>query len=111
MDGIAYLLSSMYREDELGQKILEPVKREILCSTKSVSKSEYFSAGQFGLRAERVIITPAINYENEETVEYEGKTYFIYRTYRVPESDDIELYLELRSGTNVKNNQTGQPGE
>lgn len=100
MDTSAYLISSTYTEDELSQKIRTTTKREIMCSVKSTSKSEFFEAGSFGLKSAMVIVTPYVNYEGEDLIEYNGEVYSIYRTYRVPDDEDIELYLEQRSGDN-----------
>ena len=32
--------------------------------------------------------------------EYEGKPYAIYRTYRVPDTDMLELYVQRKVGVN-----------
>lgn len=41
-------------------------------------------------------------YSGEALVEYDGKTYAIYRTYRDLNSDYIELYAQREGGTNGK---------
>ena len=40
------------------------------------------------------------DYQGEELAEHNGKAYSIYRTYRVPGTDYMELYLERKGGTN-----------
>ena len=41
----------------------------------------------------------AADYAGESVIEYEGKTYAVYRTYRT-DADYIELYVERKGGTN-----------
>jgi hypothetical protein len=42
------------------------------------------------------------DYEGEKLLEYNGKEYSIYRTYCPHDSDDIELYVERKTGTDGK---------
>ena len=43
----------------------------------------------------------AWDYQGEPMLRYSGKTYSIYRTY-VSKTDEIELYVERKGGTNGK---------
>ena len=102
MDGIAYLVSRTYKKDVLKQLIPDKEEQiEIFVTEKSVGRNEFFGAGSNGLRAELVLITPEVNYSGENEVIYNDVRYAIYRTYRAPESDDVELYLHRKAG--VKN--------
>ena len=102
MDGVAYLISRSYRKDALKQLIPDKEEQiEIFVTEKSISRSEFFNAGSNGLRAELVLVTPEVNYSGENEVMYNDVHYAIYRTYRAPESDDVELYLHKKAG--VKN--------
>ena len=40
------------------------------------------------------------DYNGEKTLEYNGKTYAIYRVYH-PDEDYIELYAESKGGSNT----------
>lgn len=99
MDSVATLISKTYKEDDIGQQVLDSeMCTDIFVMEKSLSKSEFFEAGQAGLNAELVLITPCVNYEGQQYVLYNGKEYGIYRTYRADDSDVIELYLEQKAG-------------
>lgn len=99
MDGIAYLILPVCQKDELGQMIPSgESKTEIYVTEKSVTGTEWHEAGRDGINAQIVLKTPYINYNGEEVVEYNGKRYGVYRTYRPQNSDVIELYLEKKAG-------------
>ena len=57
-----------------------------------LGKSGYYRSDRCSLDTER-------EREDEEIVEYNGKTYSVYRTY-LKRSDQIELYVERKGGTN-----------
>lgn len=91
--------------------LLEPEKNELaeeiwkltrstptLGRMASVSRSERLEAGQDGLTPEALFVTAASNYRGEQQAEWEGERYHIYRTYRRPETQEIELYLGRRTG-------------
>ena len=42
---------------------------------------------------------PAVNYLGETEIEYKDAQYEIYRTYHEKDSDEIELYLHRKAGT------------
>lgn len=99
MDGVAFLLRQKYKKDKLGQYVpSEEVKDEILVSEESITRTEFFKAGQNGMRPEIMLKTASVNYSGQSEVEYEGTRYSIYRTHKVPESDEIELYLQKKAG-------------
>ncbi|MEH6975904.1 MULTISPECIES: phage head closure protein [Bacillus] len=85
-------------EDELGQKEeIETFSRQVFCKKKSVPQSEFFQAGQSGIKASCALIVHLLDYQEETKVKYGEKTYSIYRTY---ERDDekVELYCEVKAG-------------
>lgn len=69
----------------------------IFCDVASVSASEFFAAGQSGIHAEYRFTVWADEYDGQQDVEYLGKQYRVYRTYK-PDVDHIELYVEERIG-------------
>lgn len=73
-------------------------KRTILARMDDVSRSEFFNAGQAGMRAEFRFIVNPIEYEGEDTLEWNGKRYAIYRHYNIPGTDDMELYAQREVG-------------
>ncbi|MDM5189358.1 phage head closure protein [Bacillus sp. DX4.1] len=85
-------------EDDLGQiEEVETFSRQVFCGKKSIPQSEFFQAGQSGIKASRVLIVHVLDYQDETKVKYNEKVYSIYRTY---ERDDekIELYCEVKAG-------------
>lgn len=98
MEAEFYLIKETYTKDAIGQSIPTEQKRLVFCHTESVSLNEIDTAGRMGLRADSKIITQAVNYSGEKIAEYNGERYGIYRSYRSPESDEIELYLEKKGG-------------
>ncbi|MDA1620154.1 MULTISPECIES: phage head closure protein [Bacillus cereus group] len=85
-------------KDDLGQiEVSEDFTRQVFCEKKSISQNEFFQAGQNGFKPKCVLIVYSLDYQEEQKVQYNNKTYIIYRTY---ERDDerIELYCEVKAG-------------
>lgn len=99
MDDVIYLISQSFKKDVLGQLIPCDEKRiEVLVEVLSISRAEFFSAGKNGLTPELVFKTSAINYSGEKIIEFGGKRYAVYRTFNIPGSDDIEIYVKKETG-------------
>lgn len=94
MDELITLISESFTTDAIGQRIPVETMREVWAHISSVSRSEWFQAGQNGMRPALVAVTPKANYADEKTVGIRGKRYSVYRTYFTYDSDTIELYLE-----------------
>ena len=84
--------------DELNQaEEIETFTKRVFCEKKPVAQSEFFSAGQSGIKAAQVLVVSIFDYVNEKKVKYKDKVYSIYRTYE--RSDEkIELYCEVKAG-------------
>lgn len=91
------LVSIEYAQDDLGEWTEVWTKREIFARVESVSMSEFYQAGMRGLDPDYKLTIWMNEYENEELVDYNGKIYAVYRTYR---RDDgrIELYVSEKKG-------------
>ena len=91
------LVSIEYTQDDLGEWTEVWTKREIFARVESVSMSEFYQAGMRGLDPDYKLTIWMNEYENEELVDYNGKIYAVYRTYR---RDDgrIELYVSEKKG-------------
>lgn len=99
MDGVAYLISSTFEFDEIGQEKMVPGEpREVLVTEGTVGRDEFFEANIKGLRPEIMLETAYINYDHEHKAIYEGEEYSIYRTYHRRDDDIIELYLGKKVG-------------
>lgn len=106
MDAICTLISKVMTTDEVGFPIATETEYETYCNVGSITRSEFFGAGKAGLTPEFVFTVNAIEYDGQTEVEYEGKRYTIYRTYRTDE-DMMELYAEYRSGVTDREVQDG----
>lgn len=98
MNDLAYFPIIETVEDELGQvEETETYSRQVFCKKKSVPQNEFFQAGLNDIKASIVLIVHTLEYQGEESVMYNDKTYRIYRTY---DRDDerTELYGEVRAG-------------
>lgn len=103
MDAVCTLISKTYTQDESGFPVATDTTYETFCQVGSVTRAEFFNAGKAGMTPEYVFTINAVEYDGQPEVEYEGKRYTIYRTYRTDE-DMMELYAEYRSGvTDVDN--------
>lgn len=89
------LLAPKFRVTAIGQRIQDGfTEKEVYAKKTSVSQSEFFTAGQNGLRPDCTFIIYAFEYSGEKNVAHDGIVYTIYRTYVA--GDNIELYCEVR---------------
>lgn len=98
---VVKLIKFTASQDEYGatRTNSQPTFREVFCDVASVSSAEFFRAHQNNLNAQFQIKMFRYDYEGEKALEYEGKRYSIYRTHRPRDTDDIELYVERKAGT------------
>lgn len=102
MDDLIYLISETYVSDEIGQLVPSEQSVPVWAHLQSVTRSEWYDAGQNGLQPQLVAITPIVNYNGESIVQIgdgeQAKRYSVYRTFFGPDTDSIELYLERKAG-------------
>lgn len=72
---------------------------EVFCDVRSVTRAEFFEGGRNGLNPSFVFVVFGDDYAGQETLEYDGKRYGVYRTFR--DGDFMELYAERKGGTNT----------
>ena len=96
-DVIAYLIGKAITKNEYKQEVETDTRTEIMALYESVSQSEFYKAGEAGLKPEFRLTTAIIDYNGEKEVELDGKRYGIYRTFEV-DKDYIELYCERKGG-------------
>lgn len=108
MDDLITLIKEGYVRDEIGQMVPVETSRRVWAHLQSVTRAEWAEAGQNGMQPQLVAVTPIVNYGGESIVQLgEGesaKRYAVYRTYFGPDTDNIELYLERKVGTNGPKN-------
>ena len=100
MDAVLILVGKTRVQDEYGMWKETPAPRQIFCQVESVTRAEFFDGGRNGLNPEFRFTVFAGDYAGETVCQYEGNQYAIYRTYRVPGTDYMELYAERKGGTN-----------
>lgn len=84
--------------DNIGQESFTETERLVFGHFRSVSQTEWFSAGANDINAELVVTIYNFEYQDERIAEIGDVRYGVYRTYRLPNSDFIELYLEKKGG-------------
>lgn len=101
MNDVLTLISNVWTKNKYGVDVPaeEPTRTEVFCECKSITRNEFFDAGRNGLNPQFVFTMFAGDYNGESLVEYNGKSYSVYRTYKT-DDDYIELYVERKGGTN-----------
>lgn len=91
------LISNAYTFDDIGQPIPTASVKSVFAIVRSASQSEFFNAGEHGLKPDKVFDVLITEYEGQTEISYAGNTYTVYRTY---ERDDgrVELHTEKRVG-------------
>lgn len=84
-------------KNDYGMEVEDEHPRTVFVNVQSVSRQEFFSAGQAGLQPQYVFVMFGPDYDGEKIVEYKGKRYSVYRTY-ARKDDNLELYVEERAG-------------
>lgn len=80
----------------------DTTRRTVFCKIDSITRQEFFQAGRNGLNPEFRATVFAADYHGERVCVLHDKSYAIYRTYHVPGTDYIELYVQREGGTNGK---------
>lgn len=71
-------------------------EREVMCTVRSVSRSEYYAAYNAGVEPVLVFeLALSEDYQNERLIIYHGQEYEVVRTY-VTEADGIEITVRRR---------------
>ena len=71
-------------------------KTTVYATRQSVTRQEWFTAGQNGHRADFRLIVHKAEYGNQKAVEIDNVRYAIYRTFE--NGSEIELYCEEQGG-------------
>lgn len=80
--------------------------REVMCTVRSVSRNEYYTALNAGIEPSLVFyLALSDDYQGERVVRYQGKKYRVVRTY-LTEDDGIEITVE-RSDVNGESEEVG----
>lgn len=96
MSDVLNLISESFTTDKYGNQVATETKTEVFCEVYSITQNEFYSAGKEGFRPSFRFDVFFDDYADQQIVEYNGKRYSIYRTYR--NNDTMELYAEMRVG-------------
>lgn len=91
------LITIEYTQNDLGEFEETRTEAFFFAQVDSVTMNEFYQAGLQGFKPEYKFAVWQAEYSGEELLEYNGKVYDIYRTYK---RDDgrIELYANEKKG-------------
>lgn len=107
MDTTITLIGESFTKNDIGIAVATETRTDVFCSVRSVSRNDFYRAGEIGLALSYVFITNPVNYSGEQLLEYNGERYGIIRTYQ-PSLDRLELYAGYKVGVDNGLNSTGQ---
>jgi SPP1 family predicted phage head-tail adaptor len=87
------LVAETTSENELGDIITVPTKRQVFANKKSIRQSEFYQAQSTGLKPELMFEIRYMEYEGEKKIEYTNKLYSVIRTH-TKNDEVIELVCE-----------------
>ena len=94
------LIAVVTEKDELNQVVeVERITSTVIGEVGSVTQTEFFSGGRNGLNPSLKVVMYDFEYDGEPIIEWNNRRYSVYRTFMVPGTDKIELYLEEKGGT------------
>jgi SPP1 family predicted phage head-tail adaptor len=83
------LIGLTYTQDDLGQSVETETRTTVLCEVLSVTRSEFFAAAQANMQPEYTFVVNRYDYEGQQRVEYEGKSYDVIRHFAPKKSKDL----------------------
>lgn len=92
-----YLISETKQQNGIKEWKAVETRRKVFANVKSVTSTEFFSAGQIGLSPEFRFTMFGPDYAGERIVEYNGVRYAVYRVYQAT-TDTMELYVQKEVG-------------
>ena len=75
-----------------------PTERDVFARMDSIDRREFYAGGEAGFRPEMRFTVFQAEYQGEDRLIWNGAAYAIYRTYHVPGTDDLELYVQREVG-------------
>lgn len=96
-DTVAKLYAETISTDAYLNEIKQYTPRTVFVrDTRSIGKNEFYEAAAAGLQPVAVLVLFYADYEGEKVLEWDGKIYNVTRTYRRPDSDNLEITIEER---------------
>ena len=100
VDTVISLITPQARQQDANGiwRTVGETSREVFAQMDTVNRREFFAAGEAGFRPEYKFTVAAIEYAGEAVCAHDGKRYAIYRTYHLPGTDTMELYVQREAG-------------
>lgn len=93
------LISKAYTYSSIGVPIPEERRTDVFAFVFSVGQTEFFNAGQNGLKPAAVFAVRSTEYGGQGEIESNGERLTVYRTYERVDGR-TELYTSRRKGAN-----------
>lgn len=97
MDDVITLVMETPGQDDIGNTCPTLTEREVFCRLGSITRTEFYKAGQQGISPSYIFTIFKGDYDGEKLVKYRDKYYTVYRTYE-KDADDMELYVQEKEG-------------
>lgn len=98
MDDICILIAESFGSDDIGQRRSKEIPRKVYCTVGSISRAEFFRAGQNGLTPDMMLTVFSGDYNGEKLLAFHDGKYAIYRTFYSVSTDQVELYCKREAG-------------
>ena len=92
------LISKTYTIDSIGVPVETEASSEVFALVSSVGQTEFFQAGQAGLKPAAVYAVKSWEYSGEDEIDVNGERFAVYRTYARVDGR-TELYVRRKKGT------------
>jgi SPP1 family predicted phage head-tail adaptor len=86
-----FLISFEISFDDAGDKVKAPVEKKVLSNYLSIGQKEFYEAQTSGMKPELKIEVREFEYNNEDTLKYNGVVYNIIRTFPNVKKGTVEL--------------------
>ena len=91
------LISTNYTEDEIGQQTSIETQINVCCCRQSVSRQEFYLAGQNDIEVNEILIVHPYEYSGENIVVFNGKRLRVIKTYQRA-LEELELTCTEKMG-------------
>lgn len=106
MDAVITLVTETYTKDAEGVNQVTETTTDVFCKVRSVSRADFYSAGELGLALSYVFITNPVNYSGQKVLVFGGERYAVVRTYQ-PSLDVLEIYAGYKVGVDGGRSDSG----
>ena len=97
LDNVCTLIKCVYISDDCGDQTETETENICFCAELPITSSEFYNAGQSGIKPEKMLIVESECYNGEKLAVYDNVRYDIYRVYP-KDNGYTELYLKIKGG-------------